>query len=317
MTSSRPVVLIVSDLADRIQATLEKVCFGAELHYVSRPEQLSASLQQLNPEVVFSMKGPNFGGQMHRPIMDYPSVQWVQVGGSGYDHLVPWDRNRVMLTNCSGVLSRYLAETVTGAMLALNSNLPIYLRQQQQRQWLPHEFRSLAGQTLMVIGLGQIGRWVARNSRALGMRVIGVRRDQTAESDVDILAGPEEVPALLGEADVVSLHLRLSPETQHYFSDDMFGAMKQNALFINTSRGQVVDEQALVQALLSGRLRGAYLDVFEQEPLPQDSPLWTMPQVIITPHCSDNIQGWYIEFAKFFGGNLQRWMCRETLLNRV
>ena len=114
----------------------------------------------------------------------------------------------------------------------------------------------------------------------------------------------------------MSLHVRLNPATRGMLARDELAAMKPGAYLVNTSRGPVVDEAALIEALHSGRLGGAYLDVFETEPLPAESPLWTMPNVLITPHSSDNIHGWPRRFAELFADNLERWRSGEPLLNR-
>lgn len=312
----KPTVLVAFDRCDQLKRALEALQ-DVSFCYAKSSEELRPALDTFQPEVVFSIKGPGFNAQEHRPIMDFPSVKWLQVGGSGYDHFLGWDRRRLTVTNCSGVLSSYLAETVTGAMLALNGNMLDYHQHQQKRCWSPGEFRSVAEQKILVVGLGHIGRCVAKNAKSLGMHVIGVRREQISDPSVDELMRPEDLPNRIGEADVVSVHLRLKPDTNQLFDGSMFAAMKRGAMFINTSRGKVVDEAALSAALKSGQVGKAYLDVFENEPLPIESPLWTMPNVLMTPHCSDNVVGWPLKFAEFFLANLRRWLHGEDLANQV
>jgi len=310
-------VLVAFDQCELVKATLAS-CGGAEFCYVSEPNELGQTLAEFQPEIVFSIKGPRFNADAHRPIIDFSSVKWVQVGGSGYDHFLGWDRSRLTVTNCAGVLSNYLAETVTGAMIALNSNLFEYWGNQKLPMWMPGDFRPLSEQTILIVGLGQIGRCVARNAKALGMRVLAVRRtSQADDSSVDKVFGPDELCNNIGEADVVSVHLRLSSETEQLFDRNMFSAMKKGATFINTSRGKVVDEKALIEALQLRQVGKAYLDVFEHEPLPLDNPLWALDNVLLTPHCSDNVQGWPIKFAEFFVGNLNRWIDGQPLINEV
>ncbi|MEM8733401.1 MAG: D-2-hydroxyacid dehydrogenase [Planctomycetota bacterium] len=317
MPSKNPSVLVAFDLAQEIVECLQDEFVDLSFHVAAKPQELVPQLEAVRPEVVFSIKGERFPATAHKAIMSFPSVRWVQVGGSGYEHLTPWDGNRLVVTNCSGVLSRFLAENVIGAMLALNANFLTYVQQQKKREWSPHEFRPLADQTLLIVGLGHIGRCVAERAKALGMRVIGVRRTQESHSSVDVVVGPKALSDVIAEADVVSLHLRMSYETQQLFDAAMFARMRRGALFLNTARGGVVVEEALIKALESGHLRGAYLDVFDKEPLPGSSPLWEMQNVLLTPHCGDNISGWYRKFTEFFAENLRRWVAGKPLQNVV
>ena len=312
-----PSVLIVhdrpDDFRDLLQARFPKVRF----EFATCPDEVVPQLEATNPQIVFSIKHIGFPGPTHRPIVLHPSVRWVQVGGSGYEHIQPWDAKRIKVTNCAGVLSRHLAETVTGAMLALNGGFIRYLEQQQHRVWKAYPFRPLSEQTLLVVGLGQIGRHVAANAKALGMRVLAIRRTERSHPAVDGIYTPTKLPDVIAHADVVSLHVRLTAETNHLFDASMFSAMKKGALLINTARGPVVDEAALVHALTSGQLGGAYLDVFETEPLPESSPLWQLPSVLLTPHASDNVSGWPRKFAEFFANNLDCWLNGRSLRNVV
>ena len=285
--------------------------------YASTAEEVLEGLRAHDPEVVFSIKHPGSPDPVHAPIPRHPSVRWIQVGGSGFDHLVPWDADRITVTNGAGVLAPYLAETVTGAMLALACGFPNYAEQQRARRWRPVPFTPLRGGTLLVVGFGRIGECVARNAKALGMRVFATRGRPAPHPAADEMHGPDMLDSLLPEADFVSLHARLDATTRGLLSREMIAAMKPGAYLLNTSRGAVVDEAALVDALRSGHLGGAYLDVFATEPLPAESPLWSMPNVLVTPHASDNIVGWPRRFAELFADNLERWLAGEPLLNRV
>ena len=288
-----------------------------EFVYASSAEGVAEGLEQHGPEVVFSVKHPGFPGPVHAPIPAHPSVRWIQVGGSGFDHLVPWDAARITVTNGAGVLAPYLAETVTGAMLALGCGFPGYLEQQRARRWAPVSFTPLRGRTLLVVGFGNVGACVARNAKALGMRVVAVRGRPAPDPAADEMHGPDALETLLPEADFVSLHVRLNAATHGLLSRAAIAAMKPGAVLVNTSRGAVVDESALIEALRSGHLGGAYLDVFETEPLPTGSPLWSLPNVLVTPHASDNVVGWPRRFAELFADNLGRWCAGEPLLNVV
>ncbi len=314
---SKPSVLVLHDRPEDFRDLLAARFPDLPIAYAGTPADVPVALEAARPEVVLSIKHTEFPGESHRPIMDFPTVKWVQVGGSGYEHLLPWDGERLTVTSCAGVLSRFLAESVTGAMIMLNGNFVRYLDQQRAAVWRMHPFRPLCEQTLLVVGLGQIGGHVAANAKALGMRVLAIRRTQTPHPAVDDLFPPEALHEVLGKADIVSLHLRLSEETRHLIDARALAAMKPGARLVNTARGPIVDQAAMIEALESGRLGGAYLDVFETEPLPPESPLWRLDNVIITPHAAENIADWPRRFAAFFADNLDRWRAGQPLENLV
>lgn len=308
-------VLVLHDRPDELRATLAARHPGVTFAFARAPDEVLPALEAHRPEVVFSIKHSGFPGAAHRPVVSAPTVRWVQVGGSGYEHLAPWDPSRVTVTHARGVLAPFLAETAMGALLALNHKLLGYRDAQRARRWSPTRFRPLVGQTLLVVGLGAIGRHVARLARAFGMRVLAVGRRGGSDPEVDELHPLDALPALLPRADVVSVRLRAAPETAGLFDARAFAAMRPGALFLNTSRGALVDEDALRDALDAGRVGGAYLDVFRDEPLPADSVWWGRDDVLVTPHASDNAEGWPLRFAALFGDNLDRWIAGEALVN--
>ncbi len=287
------------------------------LVYAAVPDEIEPALAKYKPELVFSCKGPTLPGPEMRAALTFPSVRMMYVGGSGYDHLLPFTNTNAIVTNAAGVLSRYLAETVLGAMLTLNGNFLTYANQARQREWRRIAFAPLAGRTLLIVGLGHIGAWVADFARTFNMQVLATRRRAEPHPSVDEMHPPEALAQLLPRADFVSVHVRLSDETHHMFNADAFAQMRAGAFFVNTSRGPVVDEQALFDALSHKRLRGAYLDVFEQEPLPAESPLWDLDNLLITPHAADNIQGWRERFLEHFAENVWRYHAGEPLRNIV
>ena len=310
-------VLCMHHRPDDFRGVLEDRFPDLTITYAATNAEIEEELSARPPEVVFSIKGPEFPGNLHHKAVTAPSVAWIHVGGSGYEHIQPFDPEKLVVTNSAGVLARYLAETVTGAMLAINGNFFRYRAQQQAAVWQPIAFRPLVGQTLAIIGLGQIGSWVARFAKTLGMRVVAVRRRQESVADVDALFPPEELDSALAEADYVSVHVRANDETRHLMNARTFAAMKPGAVFMNTSRGMVVDTPALLAALDSGHLRAAYLDVFETEPLPADDALWAREDVFMMPHSSDNAVQWERRFSEFFADNLARWLAGEPLVNVV
>lgn len=312
-----PPVVVAHHDPDEICDTLTRHHPSTQFVYAANQIELVESLERHQPEVVFSIKCDRFPGKGHGCIVTCSSVKWIQVAGSGYEHLGKWDGKRVTVTNCAGVLSPYLAETVLGSMIALNHGFFAYRDCQSERKWQPQRFRPLAGQRLLIVGLGHIGRCLADLAKAMGMHVVGVRRTQVPHATVDELFSPETLPELLPDADVVSLHVRLNESTRHLLDRARLRSMKKDAILINTSRGAVVDETALVELLQSGHLRAAHLDVFTNEPLPPESPLWTTPNLFVTPHVADNVEGWPIRFAQFFADNLTRWLAGQSLQNQV
>jgi phosphoglycerate dehydrogenase-like enzyme len=310
-------VLVIHDRPEDFRAMLEGRFPALRFTFAGTPESVAPALAAGNPDAVFSIKQASFPAEAHRPAAAYPSVRWVQVGGSGYDHFLPWPRRDIKVSNCAGVLAPFLAETVIAGILTLNGNFPRYAEQQRQALWRPLAFRPLAGRTLLVVGLGAIGGHVARYAKAFGMTVLAIRRRGGAHPSVDEMHPPEALPELVARADVISLHVRLSEETRGMIGEPVFERCKPGAILVNTARGAVVDEAALIAALKSGRLAGAYLDVFEREPLPPTSPLWRLPNVLITPHASDNVVDWPLRLASFFADNLERWNAGETLLNEI
>ncbi|MHA1527605.1 MAG: D-2-hydroxyacid dehydrogenase [Alphaproteobacteria bacterium] len=310
-------VLIYADNAETLAEGLRLRFPGETVHAVDQPDALSGALAAHRPKAVFSIKSMTLGPESHRPILDAPSVRWLHVGGSGYEHVAGWNAGRITLTNCAGVLAPFLAETVIGALMALNCGLIRYHAQQREGVWRQHAFRPLAGQTLLVVGAGSIGGEVAKRASGLGMRVIGLRRSGEPVAGVDEMRPPEALTASLAEADAVTLHLRLTRATEGLFDAAMFAAIKPGAIFINTARGGHVVTDDLLAALRSGHLGGAYLDVFETEPLPPESPLWNAPNLLISPHAADGVADWEARFAELFAENLEHWRAGRTMRNVV
>ena len=310
-------IAVLHDAPEDCRELLEARFSTLEFRYATSTEEIVPVLERSDPEAVLSIKHPGFPGPGHSPAVRHPSVRWVHVGGSGYDHMTPWDPERVTVTNSAGVLSPYLAETVIGAILALNGGFLHYVERRREGRWQPRPFVPLSEQTLLVVGPGSIGGLVAAHGKALGMHVISVRKTPVPHPAVDEVFGSEALHDVLGRADYVTLHVRANEETRHLMDSGALAAMKRGAVLINTTRGFVVDEAALVHALESGQIGGAYLDVFETEPLPESSPLWKFENVLITPHASDNIHAWPRKFIRLFADNLERWMAGDALVNVV
>ncbi len=267
-----------------------------------------------------------------------PKLRWLQLHSAGANHLLDtslWDSD-VIVTNVSGIHAPTLGEYVLMVMLAFAHRLPRMVHYQSRAEWparrwnkfVPQELR---GATLGVIGYGSIGREIGRLAHAFGMRVLGVRRGGTgspAAYTLPELAGlphsepvgwytPDQLTQMLPECDYVVLTVPYTSATHHLVDEAVLRAMKSTAVLINIARGAVVDEAALTRALGEGWIAGAALDVFEQEPLPADSPLWTMDNVIISPHVAGFTPHYDDRATALFAGNLRRYLAEEPLLNQV
>ena len=290
---------------------------GVPIATCTHPAGLRAALAETRPTAVLSIKCPGIPAPAHRPILDQPEVRWIHTGGVGVEHLHPWEAARVTVTNSGGVLAHVMAQTVIGAMLMLNFGFHRYLHQQRRRQWRRHGFSDLRGQTALVIGLGHIGRRVAAEAKHHGMTVIGVRKSAGRAPEVDRQVTLDALPDVLPLADFVCLHVPLTGDTRGVLGAGAFARMRPGAKLVNTARGGVVDEAALVDALEHGPLESAYMDVFETEPLPPDSPLWGREDLVISPHVADSVAQWPSHFARFFSGNLERFMAGEPMHNVI
>ena len=251
-----------------------------------------------------------------------PRLRWIQATSAGVGRYVERAGllgSDVTVTTASGAHARPLAEFALLAMLMFGKNTLHLMRQQRDHRWERHADEEVRGKVVCVVGLGKIGREVARLAAALDARVIGTvrtMRDRTAaELGVERLEPMENLDDLLPHADVVVVATPHTDETHRLIDARRLGLMKSSALLVNVARGDVVDERALVDALEEGRLAGAALDVFEQEPLPPESPLWDLPNVFVSPHSASTVaaeNGW---IAELFCENLRRYRAGEPLLN--
>ena len=283
-------------------------------------DRLPDVLHEYQPTVVLASK---MGREPfpRETLLEDSSVQWIQATSAGVDHLLPLSR-RVQLTSARGVHDEVLADYILCSVLMFNLHFPTFARQQVERVWRPQALEPAAGQCLVVLGLGSIGHLVAAKAKRLGMRAVGVRARPDAAMPrpgldaPDAVLGVDRLKDAVGEADHLAVTLPLTPRTRGLVSSEILRAMKQGSVLINVSRGGIVDEQALVAALREGPLSGAAIDVFEKEPLPPDSELWDLSNVVITPHTGD-IRGAQQKVAELFCRNLKRWRSGEPLLNLV
>jgi phosphoglycerate dehydrogenase-like enzyme len=239
-------------------------------------------------------------------------LRWVQNMGAGVERfLVPELSPDVRLTRVAGIFGPWMAEYVLGWCLWSTQRMELFRAQQRERRWNPVDPRRLHGATLCVVGAGDIGRVIARAARALGMHVSGVTRSGKRIPEMERLYRPRDLRRALAAADVVVLTVPLTGATRHLIGAVELAAMKPTAWLVNIARGPVVEEGALIDALSSGRLGGAVLDVFDEEPLPPAHPLWALENAVITPHISGPSTP--AEIAPIFNDNLRRYLARRPL----
>jgi phosphoglycerate dehydrogenase-like enzyme len=263
-----------------------------------------------------------------------PRLAWVHSASAGVERvLTPASRERgLVITNARGVFSRPIAEYVMMMILAVSRRLPQLLELQRERTWQPLEGAELRDVTIGIVGLGSIGRAVGALATAFGCRVVAMRRrldgpgrvEAGDDSDrplgelmLDRVLGPEALPELLGDSDFVVLAAPLTPETEGMINDETLAFMKPGAWLVNVARGRLVDEPALLRALREGRLGGAVLDAFREEPLAPDSPFYDLSNVIVTPHTSWSSGRVLDRSVELFCDNLRRYRAGEPLLNVV
>jgi D-2-hydroxyacid dehydrogenase (NADP+) len=247
-----------------------------------------------------------------------PGLRWIQLISAGVPpELCPAARARgLAVTNLAGLYGPSIAEHALALMSILARRLHVALRNQGDRRWdrsLAGVMSDLHGKTLAVIGLGNIGQNVARLARAYGMRVHGCRRRELPTPFVDRVYPLAELHALLGDADYVAVAAPLTARTEGMLGPAEFRAMKPGAFYVNVSRGGVAKEEALREALRSGHLAGAALDVFAVEPLPPGHPFWTMPQVVVSPHYSGETVNNSALPSERFARNLRAWLAGRPL----
>ena len=251
-------------------------------------------------------------------------IQSISAGTDQYDKAMLREKG-IRLASAAGVNAQAVAEHAMALILALSRRLPEARDNQSARRWrgmiseIAAREDQLTGKTILIVGMGRIGGRLARLAKAFDMRVIATKRDPgTGAAGADAVFGHERLHQLLGEADVVALTCPLTPDTENLIDAAALAAMKPTAHLINVARGRVIDEPALIQALQGKRIAAAGLDVTREEPLPASSPLWTMPNVLITPHTAGETQRYEDAVIDILLENLDRlWRGETELRNQV
>lgn len=325
-------VLITAPFPDHLLDKIRAVSPEVQLEQIQLADRKWPAERTTRAEVMYAISA------IPRPELA-PNLRWVQTHWAGIDHLREhslWDSD-ILVTNASGIHAPNIAQYVMAQILAWAHRTPRWFDYQQRGEWprgrwekfVPDELR---GKTLGIAGYGSIGREVARLARCFGMRVLATKRDaRHIEDEQYSLTGMgdpagtlaariypgEATRSMVAECDYVVITLPLTERTHHLFDEQMFRAMKPTAFLVNVGRGDVVKESDLVRALKKGWIAGAGLDVFATEPLPADSPLWKLDNVILSPHVSGFTEAYDERATNLFVENLQRYLRGEPLLNVV
>jgi phosphoglycerate dehydrogenase-like enzyme len=250
----------------------------------------------------------------------FTRLRWVHAGTADVERVLfpELAASDVVLTNWRYVFDQALAEYTIGLMLALSKDVATTIRHQLEHRWVQRETETLSGKTVVMLGVGPIARRIAQLAKALGMSVRGIGRTaRAADPDFGDIAASDALPASFAATDYVVMVLPSTPETAGMVGAAALGVLKPTARLVNVGRGSTLDQDALCTALREGRIAGAALDVMSPEPLPADSPLWDVPNLILSPHMSGDHAGWQQDIADLFIRNLERFQRDEPLLNVV
>lgn len=306
------VVVLTGDVAPREMAEAERL---GRVRYV-RETQLADALPGSDVFFMWDFLSDAVAGAW--PSEGGPS--WVHIASAGVDRLTfpALTESDVVVTNSRGVFDEPIAEYVLGLVLAFAKDLGTTVRLQGERRWRHRETERITGARALVVGTGPIGRAIARRLSAAGLAVCGAGRTaREGDPDFGVVRSVEWLGEALAEADYVVLAAPLTAQTRGMIDAAALDRMRPSARLINVGRGALVAEPDLVKALAAGRIAGAALDVFEDEPLPPSSPLWDMPNVIVSPHMSGDVVGWRDELVHLFTENLGRYVSGRPLRNVV
>ena len=325
-------VLITVDMPDALLDRLRAVSPHIEIDLLPTGDASDFTEEQLGEmEVLYTRQALPEPEQV-------PNLRWIQFHWSGIDAFVDQSllRSDMIVTTLSGAAVPQMAEFALTMMLSLSHHMPSMMEDQKEKVWADNKFtrfrpKELRGSTVGIVGYGNIGREIARICQALGAQVLATKRDlKTLDAGGYVLEGmgdlqadiperlypPQALPSMASECDFLVLTVPLTPETRGLVNAKVFESMKDTAYLIDVSRGGVVDQGALVEALREETIAGAALDVYPVEPLPESSPLWELPNVILSPHVAGT-SGQYLErAADLFAKNLRRYVANEPLLNR-
>ncbi len=311
-------VLVLANPTDRELKLLEELPSETSLAVGNSPE----AFDRAAPEATVILNWSGSGELLREVFAVCPRVQWVHSRSAGLDGVLSPEiiESPVPVTNGSGVFSPPLGEFALGAILYFAKDFRRMVRSQEAGVWDQFDMPEIAGQTVGIVGYGDIGRAVAVRVRPMGMRVLAVKRHvlpYNPDPLIDKIYPPDERLEMISRADYIVASAPLTPETRGMVGAPEFAAMKREAVVINIGRGPVIDEAAMVRALTEGRIKGAALDVFDTEPLPEGHPLYRLKNVLLSPHCADHTPDWLERGMRFFLEQFERFRKGEPLVNVV
>jgi phosphoglycerate dehydrogenase-like enzyme len=315
VSESRPTAVVLGASAAGPPPGIEAAGGIVDLRFAPGADALLAVAPET--DAVFSWHGDREALQAAWPRLE--RLRWIQTASAGVDGLLfpELAASRVAVTNARGVFEDPIAEWVIGMLLGFATDVLTTSARQREVRWDSRVTHRFAGSRVAVVGPGPIGRAVAVRARALGAEVRLVGRTARLDPELGEVAGIDRLHEVLAAADHVVDALPLTPATRRLFDEAAFAAMPPTTTFVNVGRGETVDEAALIVALQDGELAAAALDVFEQEPLPASSLLWSMPNVVVSPHMCGDVAGWEDAVVALFVDNAGRFVRGEPLRNPV
>jgi phosphoglycerate dehydrogenase-like enzyme len=311
-------ILVLSNPAARHLKTLQELPDSANLRVGSD----HAYLAEAAPEADVIFNAVFSGDLLHYVFPLASKVQWIHNISAGVESVLFPEliASPVPLTNGRGVFGRVLGEWAVAAMLFFAKGLRRLVKQQEEGVWEQFDVEELHGKTLGIIGYGEIGRSAAVRAKPFGMRISAIRRKpglSTSDPLLDAIYSPDRLHDLLREADYVLISAPNTPETKAMIGERELAVMKQSAVLINVGRGPLIDEAALINTLQHNRIRGAALDVFNEEPLPAGHPFYGLKNVLLSPHSADHFSGWIESAVRMFVRNFDHYVKGEPLENVV
>ena len=317
MTDSKTVVVLgnpTSDhlkLLDRLPDSVRLIATADQAHSLSVAPEADVIVCDMGRAAILKAMLPHAS-----------KLQWIHSVSAGVEGLLFPEliEHPVTLTNGRGAFKRSLAEFVIAGAMYFAKNMPRLLSDQKAHKWEQFYMEELYGKTMGIVGYGEIGRAAAEKAKAFGMKVLALRRRPELSSNdplVDRVYAHSELHQMLAESDYIVVAAPNAPGTLGLIGEAEFAVMKPNAVIMNVGRGPVIDERAMIQALRTNKIRGAALDVFDQEPLPAEHPLFDLPNVLLSPHSGDRVTGWLEIAVEVFLANFERFEKGEPLLNVV
>jgi phosphoglycerate dehydrogenase-like enzyme len=312
-------ILVIGRLRTKLLDRLTESTSDAHVVVGGEPEAFAAVADEAT--VVLSWGATR--DQLRQIVHMCPNLRWIHVMSAGLDTVLSaeLEESPAVLTNGRGVFSLSLGEWAIGAILYFAKDFRRLIRSQAEGRWDPFDVVEISGQTVGIVGYGDIGRAVAARAGALGMRVLGLNRRGPLPDHPDVLAqeifAPRDRIRMIEQCDYLVVTAPLTPHTRGLIGEVELAAMKPDSVVINIGRGPVIQEEALLRALSEKRIKGAALDVFDTEPLPDGHPFYSLENVLLSPHSADHTTVWLTNAMEFFLENLQRFRKGESLVNVI